>query len=108
MQSLHNFILGYREGFTADHKEPGNGLDCREANLRHANSYNQMSNRRKYRNNKSGYKGACFNKRVGKWAAYIDFSGARVHLGYFFTKELAYEAYCKAAEIYHGEFRRIS
>jgi len=107
-QMLHNLVLENKAGFSVDHKDILRTLDCREANLRYANRSQQVVNQRKKRTNTSGYKGVYRHAAAMKWCAQIGVDGKRVYLGYFDTKELAYEAYCKAAEIYHGEFRRTA
>lgn len=106
-QRLQDFILGYREGFTVDHKLPGNGLDCREANLRYASRGEQNHNQRLRKDSTSGYRGVNFHKVTGKWAASIRFHGKRIHLGVFDTKEEAYAVYCVAAKHYYGEFAKF-
>jgi hypothetical protein len=82
-----------------------NGLDNRRDNLRLAtNSQNNM-NVRRYRNNKSGFKGVHLAK--GRWRASIRLNYKLYHLGYFDTPEEAYGAYCEAAKERFGEFARF-
>jgi HNH endonuclease len=87
-----------------DHVD-GNGLNNRRSNLRLATAVQNQRNRRKQKNNKSGYKGVSLSGN--KWAAQIKSSDGVIHLGTFLTPELAYEAYCEAARKYHGEFARL-
>jgi len=107
-QSLQDFILGHVDGYTVDHEIVGNGLDCRQNNLRHAERWQQSVNQRKRRNTTSGLRGVTYHARAGKWMANIRVNGQRIYLGLFGTKEEAYAAYCAAAELYHGKFRRIA
>jgi hypothetical protein len=81
-----------------------NGIrhDNRIENLRLASPIQNAINRKIQRNNRSGFKGISPNKK--KWAAQIGVNGSTVHIGTFDTKELAHEAYCKAAHLYYGEF----
>lgn len=60
-----------------------------------------MMNRRKYKNNTSGYRGVSFNKARGLWYAYIGFGGKLHGLGLHETAKEAAEAYNEAAKLYH-------
>ena len=88
-----------------DHRD-GNGLNNTRANLRIATHTQNMQNRKRHKNNKSGYKGV-YRRRSGKWRAAIRVNGKYISLGSFDTPEEAYAAYCKAAIQYHGEFARF-
>lgn len=89
--------------FRVDHIN-GDGHDNRWCNLRPATLSQNMHNMRKNSNNKSGYKGVHWSKASGKWVANIGLNGEKLYLGGYDTPELAYEAYCEAADKYHGEF----
>ena len=56
------------------------------------------------KNNTSGLKGVCWDKRNKRWLAQIQMNGKRIQLGRFSTPEAAHAAYCRAATLYHGEF----
>lgn len=77
-------------------------LDNRICNLRLADPVQNGRNRRKPKNNTSGYKGVV---RAGKkWTARIRYNGRVNSLGIFESPEAAHEAYVQAAHIHHGEF----
>ena len=82
------------------------GLDNRIENLRLADRFGNAKNLKIGKRNKSGLKGAYWNKKTQKWMAQIVADSRRMHLGSFITKEEAHEAYCKAAKDLHGEFCR--
>jgi hypothetical protein len=73
-------------------------------NLREATNAQNMANQGKRITNTSGFKGANWNKRKGKWEAQISIRGKPKHLGYFTTPEEAGEAYQAAAREYHQDF----
>jgi hypothetical protein len=104
--SMHRQILGLKAGDPrkGDHKKPWRTLDNRDSNLRLANRTQQQQNRRKQKNNTSGYKGVSWSKGSRKWTARIRVDGKYLYLGLFATAELAYAAYCAAARKYFGEF----
>lgn len=107
---MHRFILGLEYGNPSkgDHKS-GVTLDNRRANLRNADNSESSANTKKLRkNNTSGYRGVCWDKKRQKWFAQIDWRRKHYNLGYFDTKEEAYAAYCEAASRLHGEFARAA
>lgn len=76
------------------------------SNLREAsNSQNQM-NKRRTRENQSGYKGVWFH--AGRYTAAITTDGKPKHLGRFKTPEAAHAAYAAASLSEHGEFGRVA
>lgn len=92
---------------TLDHR---NGVknDNRLANLREAGTAGNVTNRGKFSNNTSGYKGVSYCKRSRKWAANVQVNRVQKFLGYFINPEDAYAAYCAAATQLHGEFARLN
>lgn len=102
MQMMHWFIMGIK---CVDHKN-GDGLDNRRCNLRPASARQQMQNRAKPKNNRSGFKGVRFRvlRTKSVWTAQIESK----HIGVFNDPVLAAQAYdAKARELY-GEFARLN
>jgi len=103
---MHREILRTEGNKRPDHKNCV-ALDNRRKNLRPADATENMRNRRKSKNNTSGFK--CVQKgRHGKgWQSNIMVDGKTIYLGTFATKEEAHAAYCEAAIKYFGEFARF-
>ena len=85
----------------------GNKSDNRISNLRLATSSENLCNRPRPRNNRSGRKGVSWIKRYAKWQATIRFQGRNINLGRFDCKEKAAAAYNRAALQYHGKFAML-
>ncbi len=104
---LHRLLMNAPEGSVVDHIN-GNPRDCRKENLRivsqRANTYN--SGMRK--SSTTGYKGVCFDKRRGKYVAYIAPNKRHIHLGYYGTPEAAAEAYNIAALHFFDDHARLN
>lgn len=94
------------KGFMGDHKN-GNTLNNTRDNLRIATRQQNSQNRKRSRNNVSGYKGVSWHRQKNKWQATIRIDGKNKFLGYFDNPQLAHEAYCKAAIGTHGNFARL-
>jgi hypothetical protein len=82
----------------------GNGLDNRKANLRLATVAENSQNARRRKDNASGFKGVYWDKYWKRWKAQIRYDGKCKRLGTFSTPEEAHEAYCRAAQDFHGQF----
>lgn len=104
---MHNYILKPFKGFVVDHINHDT-LDNRKENLRLSTLSQNMFNKNKYKNNKSGYKGVFWNIQTKKWRSVIRANYKRIHLGYFLDKKEAACAYNKAAEKYHGKYALIN
>ena len=89
-----------------DHR---NGIadDDRIANLRCATNSQNAANRKRRRDNNSGFKGVGWHKAKGCWYARIGFNGQRKTIGYFDDPHVAHMAYVKAATETFGEFARV-
>src|SRR4051812_46209749 len=85
--AMHREILGltYGDGKIGDHVVSENTLDNRRSNLRIADPSQSSVNQHIRKDNTSGFKGSCWDKRKGKWMSYIDWRGKRRFLGYFQT-----------------------
>ena len=83
----------------------GNKKNNSAENLRWATISENLCNRGKHKNNKSGMKGVSPHK--GRWQAKITKDGKQTHLGIFNTAEEASVAYAIAAAELHGGFARL-
>jgi hypothetical protein len=104
---LHRIIMNDPTGKEVDHRNL-NTLDNRKENLRVCTHAENLMNRKKHKDNTSGYKGVDFSKDHNKWRALICINYKRKHLRYYNTPEETYNAYCEASKKYHGEFGRVS
>ncbi|WP_316979228.1 AP2 domain-containing protein [Shumkonia mesophila] len=104
---MHSMILQVQEGLETDHRSR-DSLDNRKLNLRPATRGQNVQNQGLQTTSTTGFKGVCFVKRRGDFAAYIDAGGARKHLGYFPTAPAAAAARDEAALRLHGEFAVLS
>lgn len=77
------------------------GLDNRWVNLRVVPQALNTQNGRKRKNNTSGFHGVSWYSKGQKWRARISHEAKTVHLGYYETREAAYEAYQRGASKYH-------
>jgi len=100
---LHKLLLGSKQYPQADHISQDK-MDNRRSNLRPATHMQNQWNRGVRRDSTTGYKGVCFDKRSGKYIAYINANKQRTYLGYFTDPVAAALAYDNAALKLHGEF----
>lgn len=106
LQFVHRLIWEFVHGpipigFFVDHINCDK-LDNRISNLRLVTRKQNMENQSTGRkNNTSGFRGVFFNKKSGNWRASITSNKKNVALGSFESPELAYQAYCKAANKLH-------
>ncbi len=81
--------------------------DNRIKNLREATPSQNQWNRRKPKNNTSGFKGvSLYKKGRRRWRAIIKVGEKSVYLGVYKTAQEAHAAYVAAARVYFGEFGR--
>lgn len=104
---MHRAIIGNDGAGFTDHVD-SNGLNNRRANLRAATPSQNQHNKRKPKNNTSGFKGVYQSKETGKWRAAITIRRRTVGLGSHDTPEAAHAAYANASAMMHGEFGRLA
>ena len=72
--------------------------------MRLATNAENTRNALKRSDNPSGFKGVLLPRRGKRWIAQIKLNGTTKRLGLFDTPQLAHQAYCEAALLYHGTF----
>ena len=77
----------------------GEKSNNRWSNLREASNADNLMNRGKNSNNTSGYKGVSFDKKTGRYSAFLTADKKRRFLGYHATAEEAHNAYRAAIQI---------
>lgn len=82
--------------------------DNRWANLRAADKRGNACNTGVRTDNKSGFKGVCWDKARGRWRADIRLPHTRKHLGMFTDPKEAHAAYSRAAVTHFGPFARTA
>ncbi len=80
--------------------------DNRWCNLRMVTRTQGNMNRKKFKNNTSGFKGVSFNRVLNKWRAGINKDKKFIFLGNYKKIEDAINARLKAEEQYFGEYAR--
>lgn len=96
---MHHLIVG--KFFDHADKNPFNN---RKYNLRPATETENIQNRRKRSDNKSGFIGVIWDKENYRWLAYIRINKKHKNLGRFVNKEDAVKARLNAEMKYFGEF----
>lgn len=100
---MHREVMDAQSGFAVDHINH-NTLDNRKENLRLCSRSQNNANQRLRSNNKSGFKGVCFNKRIGKWCAEFQVNGKQCYIGIFASALEAALAYDERITDAVGEF----
>lgn len=99
------YVYGEWPDRQIDHKD-GNPSNNAISNLRLATRSQNQFNRRKQRNNTSGFKGVYWIGHMNKWLAKAVVRGKQHHLGYFHDAKEAHAAYCEGIKRLHGEYGR--
>jgi outer membrane protein assembly factor BamB len=89
-----------------DHRD-GDPINNRWDNLRLATRSENSANRRRNRNNTSGFKGVIWDRRHGGWLARSGKDRRTYYLGRYPTAEEAHAAYTAKARELFGAFARV-
>jgi hypothetical protein len=100
---LHRVIVGAQPGQIVDHIN-GDKLDNRRENLRICSHAENMRNRRKHKNNTTGYPNV--ERRGGKYLARVRVNGKTHKKCGFDTPEAAYEHSKAMVAALHGQFSK--
>jgi len=101
---LHQYLTDYEQ---TDHIN-GNGLDCRDENMRECTGSQNLANRRKQSGRTSKFKGVTWNKYHNKWRVRVTRRWVTIHIGYFDDEIEAAKAYDIAAREHFGEFAKTN
>lgn len=103
---MHRALLNAPRGVLIDHRD-GNGLNNQHYNLRLCNKTQNAANSKKQPGRTSRHKGVCWNKVVGKWAAYIKCGDKHLCLGFFDSEDFSAITYANEASKMFGEFAHV-
>ena len=103
---IHRLIFLYHYGKiknVIDHID-GDKLNNHVENLRDVTLSQNSHNSKKPKNNTSGIKGVCWNKRSKSWIAYCRIENRVNYLGYYKCKDEAARVLMEFREKHHGSF----
>lgn len=100
---VHHILFGLNTSVQRDH-ENHDTLDNRASNLRPCDPNQQMSNRRKRKDNTSGFIGVHWRKKSRRWQATLAYKGKKKSLGHFDSARAAAIVRDQEAIRVHGEF----
>lgn len=106
LYQLHRIVFALHHGYLpneVDHID-GNPLNNKIENLREASRSQNLANTKLSKANTTGVKGVTFNKRVGKFQAYLTKEKKRTYLGSFNSLEEAEQSRKAAFERAFGEY----
>jgi hypothetical protein len=101
------YVYGEWPSGQIDHID-GVRTNNRISNLRVATNQQNSANRRRAKNNTSGFKGVSRYASMAKWHAQIWVNGRPINLGFFDDIDNARDAYASAALKYFGQFARTA
>lgn len=103
-------VLGlvYMDEREADHIDIIATTDNRHKNLRIVNDQQQQWHKRRYVNNRTGFKGVSYCRERGNYLACITINGRTKNLGRRPTAEEAHALYCQAANKIQGQFAEVN
>ena len=104
---LHTVIMNPSKGMVVDHIN-GNGLDNRRKNLRVCFNSENVCNRKRNKNNSTGYKGVVFDKRYTHRLKPFATRVGNKEYGRFKTKEEAALKYNEIAKVLFKGFARLN
>ena len=104
---MHRYILMAPDGYDVDHKNQIK-LDNQTHNLRLVKPAKNYINRKMLSNNKTGFKGVCFDKSRGQFTSHIQINHKQHNLGRFPTAIEAAQAYNEAAKRLHGKYAYLN
>lgn len=105
---LSRVLLGISDGrYEVDHLN-GNPLDNTRGNIRVCTRQQNLLNKSKYKNNKSGYKGVYLRKDTGLFRAELNINKKRYRSDGHKTAKEAAAAYNKLAKKFHGIFANLN
>ena len=104
---MHRIINNTPIGFETDHIDKNKLNNCR-INLRTCSNSMNQANKGLQKNNKSGYRGVCFDNTNNCWVAYITTNHRHKFLGFFENKIDAAKVYDKKAKEIYGDFAFIN
>jgi hypothetical protein len=97
------YMTGDYPPFDIDHIN-GDTSDCRFDNLREAKPHENLWNRSKQSNNKSGHKNVSWSKPANKWEVRLRRNGKQIIVGYSDNLEMAAKMAVEARIRHHREF----
>lgn len=102
--AMHQLLTAFVQ---TDHVDR-DGLNNQRRNLRLCTTSQNGANRGKQKNNRSGFKGVCWNRTDHKWIAYIQCQRKWKYLGSYDVPLHAAQVYNIAALALFGEFANLN
>lgn len=100
---IWKWVTGIEPGIMVDHRDRVR-TNNKWNNLRNVTRSQNMQNRKRHSNNRSGHPGVYFNRGERRWKAAIKAQGVVVFLGTYKAKRDAVRVRLAAEKKYHGQY----